>query len=127
MSALRVVHAFIAQLMSWLLLGLIRVYQLIISPYLGPHCRYQPTCSGYAQEAIQRHGPLRGILLAARRIGRCHPWGGSGYDPVPAKAPLSSFIPSFKGLLSVFRLRPSAASPRPLHTSKSEETQQPHE
>ena len=64
-------------------LGLIRGYQLAISPWLGPRCRYQPTCSEYAREAMQAHGLRRGGWLALRRIVRCHPWGGSGYDPVP--------------------------------------------
>ncbi len=62
---------------------LIRIYQLVFSPLLGPACRYEPTCSHYAAEAIDRHGPLRGSVLALRRIGRCHPLGDSGYDPVP--------------------------------------------
>jgi putative membrane protein insertion efficiency factor len=66
------------------LLGLIRVYQLTLSPWLGRTCRYQPTCSQYAAEAIERFGPLHGLRLAALRLGRCHPWGRSGYDPVPA-------------------------------------------
>ncbi|MBE7635415.1 membrane protein insertion efficiency factor YidD [Sneathiella sp. P13V-1] len=61
----------------------IKVYQYCISPYLPANCRYQPTCSAYAIEALQRHGPIKGLWLAARRIGRCHPWGGHGYDPVP--------------------------------------------
>ncbi|MBQ0088827.1 MAG: membrane protein insertion efficiency factor YidD [Prevotellaceae bacterium] len=64
----------------------IRAYQLFISPYLPPTCRYTPTCSQYAIEAIRIHGPFKGIYLATRRILRCHPWGGSGYDPVPSKA-----------------------------------------
>lgn len=67
------------------LTGLIRLYQLAISPLLGPNCRYAPSCSEYAREAIARFGPLRGGWLALRRLGRCHPWGGSGYDPVPEK------------------------------------------
>ncbi|MBQ1836828.1 MAG: membrane protein insertion efficiency factor YidD, partial [Paludibacteraceae bacterium] len=54
-----------------------------ISPLLPPSCRYTPTCSQYALEAIQKHGPLKGLYLAVRRILRCNPWGGSGYDPVP--------------------------------------------
>ncbi len=70
-------------LLSGLLLILIRSYQLFLSPVLGANCRYAPTCSAYAQEAIRLHGPFRGGWLAARRIGRCHPWGGMGYDPVP--------------------------------------------
>ena len=66
-----------------LLLLLVRFYQLFISPLTPPSCRYVPTCSAYAAEAIGRYGPWRGGRLALRRIGRCHPWGGSGYDPVP--------------------------------------------
>lgn len=69
--------------MSLLLRGLIRLYQLFLSPALGPGCRYLPTCSDYAAEAIARHGALRGSAMAARRLCSCHPWGGSGYDPVP--------------------------------------------
>lgn len=65
------------------LLLLIRGYQVTIGLLLPPACRYQPTCSRYAYMAIQRHGALRGGWLAARRLARCHPWGGSGYDPVP--------------------------------------------
>ena len=63
--------------------GLIRIYQLFISPMLGPSCRYLPSCSDYAAEAIERHGALAGSWLALKRLARCHPWGGSGYDPVP--------------------------------------------
>jgi putative membrane protein insertion efficiency factor len=67
-----------------LLLGLIRLYQLTLSPWLGRQCRYEPTCSKYAAEALERFGVRRGVWLAAKRLGRCHPWGRSGYDPVPA-------------------------------------------
>ncbi|MGL6045213.1 membrane protein insertion efficiency factor YidD [Vogesella urethralis] len=69
--------------MSKLLILLVRFYQLAISPWLPPRCRYQPTCSAYAIEALRKHGAIKGGLLATRRICRCHPWGGSGYDPVP--------------------------------------------
>jgi len=69
--------------LTWLLSGLIRIYRVAISPMFPPHCRYWPTCSAYSLEAVQRHGPVKGSWLALRRIGRCHPWGGSGYDPVP--------------------------------------------
>lgn len=62
---------------------LVRFYQLFISPILGPRCRFQPTCSHYALEAIALHGGLRGGWLAMKRIAKCHPWGGFGYDPVP--------------------------------------------
>jgi len=65
---------------------LIRFYQIVISPMLGPRCRYLPTCSQYSLEAIHTHGAIKGTGLAIRRICRCHPWGGSGYDPVPSKA-----------------------------------------
>jgi putative membrane protein insertion efficiency factor len=63
--------------------GIVRGYQLLISPLLAPSCRYLPSCSDYAIEALARHGALRGSVLALRRLCRCHPWGGSGYDPVP--------------------------------------------
>ena len=65
------------------LIGLVRLYRLAISPWLGGNCRFEPTCSNYAIEALQVHGVLKGSWLAARRIGRCHPWGSAGYDPVP--------------------------------------------
>jgi len=61
----------------------VRAYRLLISPWLGQSCRFQPTCSAYALEALERHGGLRGGWLTLRRLLRCHPWGGSGYDPVP--------------------------------------------
>ena len=62
---------------------LVRFYQLAISPWMGSNCRYQPTCSSYMIEALKEHGLLKGLWLGAKRIGRCHPWGGHGYDPVP--------------------------------------------
>lgn len=74
------------RLSEWLgagLLALVRAYQLLVSPWLAGACRHVPTCSVYAQDAIRRFGPLRGGWLTLRRIGRCHPWGTSGYDPVP--------------------------------------------
>ena len=60
----------------------VRAYRLVLSPYVGHGCRYQPTCSAYALDALNRHGALKGGWLAVRRIGRCHPLGGSGYDPL---------------------------------------------
>ncbi len=66
-----------------LFLALIRFYRLAVSPLTPPSCRFMPTCSAYAEEAIQKHGAGRGAWLALRRILRCHPFGGKGYDPVP--------------------------------------------
>lgn len=63
--------------------GLLAGYRLVVSPWLGPACRFEPSCSRYAAEAVARHGVVRGVWLAARRVGRCHPLGGFGYDPVP--------------------------------------------
>jgi uncharacterized protein len=63
--------------------SVIRAYQLLLAPVLPPSCRYFPSCSRYAREAIAEHGPWQGGRLAVKRICRCHPWGGSGYDPVP--------------------------------------------
>jgi putative membrane protein insertion efficiency factor len=65
----------------------IRLYQWTIAPLLGVNCRFAPSCSAYAIEAIETHRPMRGAWLGLRRILRCHPWGGSGYDPVPAVRP----------------------------------------
>jgi uncharacterized protein len=69
------------------LIAPIRLYQLTLSPLIGFNCRYAPSCSGYAIEAIATHGAVRGLWLGLKRILRCHPWGGSGYDPVPALRP----------------------------------------
>ena len=72
---------------SWVLVSLLLLpiwfYQKVISPYTPPSCRFTPTCSEYARQALLKHGPIKGLWLAIKRISRCHPWGGSGYDPVP--------------------------------------------
>ena len=68
---------------TWLLIALIRLYQTFISPGLPPSCRFAPSCSQYALEAVQRYGALKGVWLGARRLVRCHPWHPGGYDPVP--------------------------------------------
>jgi len=70
-----------------LLIALIRGYQWFISPLLGNHCRFYPSCSEYAREAIERHGAVRGVWLAIRRVARCHPWHPGGVDPVPEPPP----------------------------------------
>ena len=67
------------------LLILIRGYQLIISPLLGLNCRFMPTCSEYAMESLRSYGLIKGSYLTIKRIGKCHPWGGHGYDPIPTK------------------------------------------
>ena len=69
--------------MKTLLLGVLRAYQYALRPLLGANCRFHPSCSDYAREAIERHGAARGVWLAARRLGRCHPYHAGGYDPVP--------------------------------------------
>ena len=69
--------------MKSLLLALIRGYQLALGPWWGGQCRFTPSCSNYAAEAIERHGSLSGTWLAMRRLARCHPWGAGGFDPVP--------------------------------------------
>ncbi|XID74921.1 membrane protein insertion efficiency factor YidD [Alkanindiges sp. WGS2144] len=76
-----------ARFLHWL----IRFYQIAISPLLGPRCRYIPTCSQYALEAVRLHGAGRGSWLACKRVCRCHPWGGYGYDPVPGFPPFRPF------------------------------------
>lgn len=69
--------------MKTILLAALRAYQYLLRPMLGANCRFYPSCSDYAREAIERHGALRGTWLAARRLSRCHPWHPGGHDPVP--------------------------------------------
>lgn len=71
------------KLFGKILIGVITLYRLFVSPLLGTNCRFQPSCSAYGIEAITRHGALKGGWLTVRRIIKCHPWGASGYDPVP--------------------------------------------
>lgn len=68
---------------TWPLLALVKFYQYCISPFTPPACRFTPTCSQYAVEALRKYGPIKGCWLTLKRLARCHPWGGSGYDPVP--------------------------------------------
>jgi hypothetical protein len=75
---------------KWILIGLLKAYRFAISPLYGQVCRYHPTCSAYALEAVTVHGSIKGTWLAVRRVGRCHPWAAGGYDPVPSKTVRSS-------------------------------------
>jgi putative membrane protein insertion efficiency factor len=73
----------INQFFGFIFLLIIKIYQNLISPLLGSNCRFTPTCSQYGLEAIKKHGPFKGGWLTLKRIGRCHPWGSHGHDPVP--------------------------------------------
>lgn len=73
------------RMVQYPVIGLLRGYKFLVSPLLGPRCRFLPTCSEYAEEAIRQHGITKGCWLSLKRMGRCHPWGSSGYDPVPDK------------------------------------------
>ena len=73
----------IKEVLAFPFILLIFLYQRIISPWIGPKCRYTPTCSQYGIEALKKHGPIKGLWLTIKRVSRCHPLGGSGYDPVP--------------------------------------------
>ena len=83
----------VSDALATMVIALVRAYQWAISPWLGPRCRFQPTCSEYAVGAIRRFGPLRGGWMALKRVIRCHPWGASGYDPVPDRIGKSKTAP----------------------------------
>ncbi len=80
---MKAIWTLIKKAISWLMIMLVRFYQMAISPYLGRSCRYTPSCSQYFIEAVRKFGPFKGSYLGTKRILRCHPWGGHGYDPVP--------------------------------------------
>lgn len=73
----------IKTILTWPLLLLVKMYQYLISPLTPSSCRFHPTCSEYAVQALKKHGPFKGLVLSVKRILKCHPWGKSGYDPVP--------------------------------------------
>ncbi len=83
MKGLKNVLHLLAKGMSLLLILPILFYQRFVTPFTPPSCRFTPTCSEYARQALMKHGPVKGLLLAVWRVLRCNPWGGSGYDPVP--------------------------------------------
>jgi putative membrane protein insertion efficiency factor len=85
-------------MMQSFLLGLVKAYKIFLSPWLGSSCRFEPTCSTYAQQALQTHGAAAGSYLALSRLSRCHPWCAGGLDPIPTEKPLlfSGLIPSSK-------------------------------
>lgn len=94
------------------LMGLVRAYRLLLSPWLGSSCRFEPTCSLYALEALDRHGAVAGSLLTLGRIGRCHPWCAGGYDPVPSvRLPLFNFLSTSR--------HPGAVQPTPGQPDRS--------
>jgi len=72
----------LSNILESLLVEMVRIYKWLLSPLLPPSCRYLPTCSAYMMEALQKHGPIKGLWMGLKRIASCHPWGGSGYDPV---------------------------------------------
>ena len=83
MNIVRLVIRYISKAITFVLCLPIVFYQTCISPFTPPTCRFTPTCSEYAKQALRKHGPIKGLYLAVWRILRCNPWGGSGYDPVP--------------------------------------------
>lgn len=95
--------------MKAILLFLLRLYQLAISPYLGQNCRFHPSCSDYARQAVGSHGALRGTLLAGRRLCKCHPWHPGGVDPVPPATPSRQQVAATASTLP-FSLQPGAAA-----------------
>lgn len=74
---------YLKKVLVFILVGIIKLYQITLSPFIGRSCRYLPTCSNYGIEAIRKYGPFKGTYLTLKRVLSCHPWGGSGYDPVP--------------------------------------------
>jgi putative membrane protein insertion efficiency factor len=83
MKRLRMIYEVFKKGLVFILIIPVRIYQWVISPMIGPSCRYTPTCSVYSVQALKKHGPFKGLWLAIKRILSCNPWGGSGHDPVP--------------------------------------------
>lgn len=83
--------------MKYVLIGLLKAYRAVISPIYGQVCRYHPSCSAYALGAVEQHGTVRGVWLAVRRLGRCHPWAAGGYDPVPPRVAAGNSTSTHQG------------------------------
>jgi putative membrane protein insertion efficiency factor len=113
MSALRTAGRLLRRLPVLVLTLLVRGYQLLISPLLGPRCRFYPSCSAYALEALRRHGALRGSWLAVRRLARCHPWNPGGVDHVPPAVPAADAPARTSALDPSARSAAAAADDRP--------------
>lgn len=104
-------------MMRSLLMALVRGYRFFLSPWLGSACRFEPTCSAYALQALERHGAGAGSYLTLRRLARCHPWCDGGHDPVPAEAPRATRL--FSRLAERPATAPVAATPTPSSPKKS--------
>jgi putative membrane protein insertion efficiency factor len=113
MSALRAAGRLLRRTPVLVLTLLVRGYQLLISPLLGPRCRFYPSCSAYALEALRRHGALRGSWLAVRRLARCHPWNPGGVDHVPPAVPAAGAPARTRALDPSARPAAAAADDRP--------------
>ena len=85
MAIIRFLGSVIVDFFKWVMLTFLTLYQIIISPFLPVSCRFKPTCSAYALQAVKKHGPFYGGWLTLKRVGKCHPWHDGGYDPVPEK------------------------------------------
>ncbi len=96
-SPLTVVLHAVTAVVGFVLIAVVKAYQLVISPLFPSSCRYTPTCSHYMIDAVKIHGPFKGLWLGLKRIGRCHPWGGMGYDPVPPREDADSDAASDAG------------------------------
>jgi len=107
---------------AWLLVGLLRIYQRFVSPLLGPRCRFYPSCSAYALEAVQVHGAWRGSWLAVRRLSRCHPFHAGGLDPVPGGPRANGSGQAGADVMGsdVMSLDGSDAEPRPTVMSRAQ-------
>ena len=113
-STMRVILGRVGQVLVLPLIGLTRVYQLVISPLTPPTCRYYPSCSAYAVTALRRFGPIKGTWLAGRRLLRCHPWSPGGVDHVPERAHAASSVSADEGGPSITDpVGPTGSDPAP--------------